>query len=163
MNWLIISSIKINPPRPAKVFTTAAITSFEGYPTCPEWSNRLALYECNLPLTPWTNGHIDLAVDVQCGRPGVFGPLDNESMNIGSLAAFEVESDAVYSIEVSSDVASFAGVRITRCGSCWDELDLGVVAGGSEDSLLPAGRYYATFVAEVSSPGTIELRIAPSP
>ncbi|MEZ4383519.1 MAG: hypothetical protein R3A79_19470 [Nannocystaceae bacterium] len=140
-----------------------ATAAFDDYPTCPEWSNRIALYECNLPLTPWSNGAIDVNVDLQCEDSDVFGPLEDDPMRIGSFVAFEVEVEETYSVEVNSEIAGFAGVRITRCGSCWDEVDFGVVAGEPESATLPPGRYYATFVADVSSPGQIDLHLSPMP
>ena len=67
-----------------------AIAAFEAYPTCPEWSNRIALYECSRPLQPWRGGVLDVSAEVDCRDPAVFGPLDNERGSLGAFAAFEV-------------------------------------------------------------------------
>jgi hypothetical protein len=92
----------------------------------------------------------------------VIGPIDNESMRIGGFTAFEIEAAGRYSVEVTSEIAGFAGVRITRCGSCWDEVDFGVVADAPKSAELPVGRYYATFVADVAAQGRIDLTLAPA-
>ncbi|MCB9706928.1 MAG: hypothetical protein H6711_34100 [Myxococcales bacterium] len=52
-----------------------AMLAFEGYPTCPEWSNRIAVVECGLPLTEWVDGALEISVDVECGSADVTGPL----------------------------------------------------------------------------------------
>jgi hypothetical protein len=102
-----------------------------------------------------------VSAEVDCGDPAVFGPLDNERGSLGAFAAFEVPATGSYAVEVRSEVPGFAGVRVTRCGSCWDEVDFGVAAGELESAVLPAGRYYATFVASAQAPGRIDLRVAP--
>ena len=66
-----------------------AMAAFEGYPTCPEWSNRIAVVECGLPLAEWVDGALDISVDVVCESPDVIGPLGTDPMQIGAFAAFE--------------------------------------------------------------------------
>lgn len=140
-----------------------AITAFDDYPTCPEWSNRNALVECGLPLEEWVDGALEISAELECNNPDVIGPLENDDMRIGSFAAFEISAEGSYSLQATSEIDGFSGVRVTRCGSCWDKVDEAVVAGESEVAELPAGRYYATFVADFAAPGSIDLRIEASP
>lgn len=60
-------------------------------------------------------------------------------------------------------IDGFSGVRVTRCGSCWDEVDVPVVAGGTETAQLPVGRYYATFVADADASGEVRLLVEEVP
>ena len=140
-----------------------AMAAFAGYPTCPEWSNRIALVECGLPLTEWVDGVLDISADVACTSPDVIGPVGTEPMQIAGFAAFEVTTEAKFSLHVMSEIDGFSGVRVTRCGSCWDEIDMNIVAGETDTAVLPVGRYYAAFVTHAEEAGTIRLVVEETP
>ncbi|MBK8261895.1 MAG: hypothetical protein IPK80_11240 [Nannocystis sp.] len=138
-----------------------AVLAFESYPVCAEWSNRIALLECDSPLAEWQGDILDLTVDVQCDDPGVFGP-SGTSLQISAFRAFDVAQEGTYELSVESEEDVGVGVRITRCASCWDPLDRGIEANTKQSLLLPAGRYYATFVATTEAPGELRLTMTPT-
>jgi hypothetical protein len=138
-----------------------AVLAFESYPACSEWNNRIALLECDSPLIEWQGDTLDLTVDVQCDAPEVFGP-SGTSLQIGAFRAFDVAQEGTYDVAVESEEDVGVGVRITRCASCWDPLDHRIETNTQRSLLLPAGRYYATFVGTTEAPGELRLRVTPS-
>ena len=74
----------------------------------------------------------------------------------------DVPGDFIARSESAADGDST--VRLTRCGSCWDELDLTVLPGQEKQLMLPEGRYYVTFIKELDQAGSLKFsleRIAP--
>lgn len=138
-----------------------AVVAFESYPVCSEWSNRIALLECDSPQVEWQGGTLDLTFDLQCDDPEVIGPFET-SLQMGAFRAFDVAQEGTYDVAVESEGGVGLGVRITRCASCWDPLDYRIEANTQGSLFLPAGRYYATFVATTETPGELRLRMTRS-
>lgn len=52
-----------------------------------------------------------------------------------------------------------ATVRLTRCGSCWDESDVTVDPGFQKELNLSAGRYYVTLIKELGASGNMRFSL----
>jgi len=138
----------------------AAMAEFEDYPTCSTWANRIAVLECGSPAVPWQGSQWRASSTLDCGDPDVLGPKpeDGEDL-IWSSRGLVIDEAGDYLAQVGAGTGGTAGVRITRCGSCWDSVDLVVKAGASRRVNLPSGRYHVTFVKELEEPGDISLTL----
>jgi len=137
-----------------------AMAEFEDYPTCSTWVNRLAVLECGLPAVPWQGAEWSASSTLDCGDPDVLGPKPEDGENlIWSARGLVIDEPGDYLAEVGAGTEGTAGVRITRCGSCWDSVDFVVKAGASRIVNLPSGRYYVTFIKELEEPGDIALTL----
>ena len=138
----------------------AAILAFDDYPTCTSWANPIALVECDQPEVPWDGLSWTAAVDLSCASDEVIGPLDdNHAPLMATTRTLVVVEDLDALAVVDFQGTGLAGARITRCGSCWDALDLQLPAGSATNIALPAGRYQVWFLAEVDVSGTMSLSL----
>lgn len=133
-----------------------AIGEFEGYPTCSETSNRIAVVDCNLPLEPWEGTTVTLRANVSCDQDDVLGPTAFGQMV--TSRGFEIKEAGSY-LFLSSAPEGWSGFRIVRCGSCWDSLEIPIEPGAMEIHDLTPGRYYALFGREVDAPAELGLAI----
>ncbi|HRI06370.1 MAG TPA: hypothetical protein PKW35_01070 [Nannocystaceae bacterium] len=138
----------------------AAVLAFDDYPTCSAWENRIALVECAQPELPWDGLSWTAEVELSCTSDDVIGPLDdNDAPLMATTRTLVVEADIDALAVVDFQGGGLAGARITRCGSCWDALDLQIPAGTATNISLPAGRYYVWFLAEAETSGTMSLSL----
>jgi hypothetical protein len=138
--------------------------AFDEYPTCSMMNNRIALTECGGTAVAWKNGiwQADSALD--CDDPTVFGPVDSGGERfLGTNRSLVVERGGTYRIDVSGSADGLAGVRINRCGSCWDAFEVRVRVGESGALDLAAGRYYVTLIREVERAGDVRVTLAEPP
>lgn len=137
----------------------AAIAAFEAYPTCQAWQNHVALMECADEATPWAENSWAVEVDLRCASAEVVGPLNDKGGPVmAANRTLVVDADALALATVSYSGAGRGAVRLTRCGSCWDTHDLTLMAGDELRVLsLPAGRYRATFLADLDVDGDGEV------
>jgi hypothetical protein len=133
-----------------------AVAEFESYPSCTEMSNRIALVDCNLPLEPWDGQSVTLNANVACDQDDVLGPTGNDIMI--TTRGFQVEESGSYMF-LSSAPEGWSGIRVVRCGSCWDSLEIPIEPGAMEVHDLTPGRYYALFGREVDQPAELGLAI----
>lgn len=143
---------------------TAAMDEFDDYPSCAAWSNRLALVECGLAETPWVGTSWAAEVAVECSDEDVLGPLVDGNSLIWATRALVIDVPGDFIARSESAADGDSTVRLTRCGSCWDELDLTVLPGQEKQFMLPEGRYYVTFIKELDQAGSLKFsleRIAP--
>jgi hypothetical protein len=133
-----------------------AMVEFESYPTCSEMSNRIALVDCNLPLEPWEGQTVTLRANVACDQDDVLGPTGDDIMV--TTRGFQVDEAGSYALVVSAP-EGWSGVRLVRCGSCWDSREIPLEAGAMEVHDLTPGRYYALFGRQVDEPAELGLVI----
>lgn len=142
----------------------AALLAFDEYPSCGMWENRIAVVECGLPAVPWANGRWEASSAVACGSEDVLGPmLEDEEMLVWTSLGLEIADAGDYVVEVHGMFAGTAGVRFTRCGSCWDSVDLLVEAGQTRAVTLTPGKYYATFIKTQTEVGELEVSLTHTP
>ncbi|MCB9701203.1 MAG: hypothetical protein H6711_04885 [Myxococcales bacterium] len=139
----------------------AAMEAFEGAPTCSTWTNRVPLVECAQPEIPWEGSVWTAEVDLACSSDEVIGPLDDDDgplMAANRTLVIDEDIDVVATVDYAD--SGLAGVRITRCGPCWDPVDLQLGAGSERSVSLPAGRYYLWFIAEADTAGAMRLSLS---
>jgi hypothetical protein len=133
-----------------------AVSEFEGYPSCSDTSNRIAIVDCNLPPEPWEGKTVTLRANVACDQDDVLGPTSTEQMI--TTRGFEIEEAGSYMFFASAP-EGWSGLRVVRCGSCWDSLEIPIEAGTMAVHDLTPGRYYALFGREVDEPAELGLVI----
>lgn len=139
----------------------AALLAFDEYPSCGMWENRIAVVECGLAVLPWSGDRWEASSAVECNSEDVLGPmLEDDEMLVWTSRGLEVAAAGDYDVDVRGEFAGTAGVRFTRCGSCWDSLDFLVQAGETRTVTLTPGRYYATFIKSLDEDGTLEASVA---
>lgn len=139
----------------------AAMLAFDSYPTCSGWSNRIPLVECGQPEVPWDGLLWTAEVELSCTSDEVIGPLDDDDAPLmAANRTLVVDEDVDALAVVDYEGSGLAGVRISRCGSCWDALDLEIAAGTMRTVSLPAGRYFVWFIAEVETEGVMRLSLS---
>ncbi|MDC0716396.1 hypothetical protein [Nannocystis bainbridge] len=133
-----------------------AMADFADYPSCSSTSNRIAVLDCNLPLQPWDGATLSLTANLACDQADVLGP-DRHGLMFTSRG-FEIAQEGTYRITPSAS-SEWALFRIIRCGSCWDDLEIGIMPGTTEELVLPPGRYYAQFGRRTREPAELGLQI----
>lgn len=142
----------------------AALLAFDDYPSCSMWENRIALVECGLAAVPWAEDRWEASSAVECDSEDVLGPLlEDDGTLVWTPRGLEIAEAGDYVVEVRGDFARAAGVRFTRCGSCWDSLDFLVKAGKTRAVALTPGRYYATFIRSLDEVGTLDVSLVRAP
>lgn len=138
----------------------AMVTSeFDDYPSCSMWNNRIAVLECGLPAVPWQDGTWEASSSLDCGAEDVLGPIQQgDAQLVWTTRGMAIDEGGDYLAAVAVGPEGTAGARITRCGSCWDSVEVLVKAGEMKPVTLPAGQYYVTLVKELEAPGDISLR-----
>jgi hypothetical protein len=133
-----------------------AMADFESYPSCREMSNRIALVDCSLPLTPWDGRVVTLTADVACDQDDVLSPAQNDLMF--TTRGFEVTEAGNY-LFFASEPEGWSGFRIVKCGSCQDSFDQEVQPGEIASYDLTPGRYYVLFGRKTEAPATLGLAV----
>jgi len=136
-----------------------AMRDFEDYPSCFELSNRIAVVDCNLPLEPWEDGVIRLRADLECSADDVMGPMPGERALMLTTRAFVVEAPGSYIAVAGADPDGWGGIRLVKCGSCWDAFDLTLAPGDEVFPELEEGRYYVLFGRRLDDPGQLSLTL----
>ncbi|MBZ5713005.1 hypothetical protein [Nannocystis pusilla] len=147
-------------PRYEQVFgepIELAMNDFEDYPSCPELSNRIAVVDCNLPLEPWEGDVITLRASLECSADDVMGPMSDSRDLMLTTRAFEVTKPGTYIAGAGADPDGWGGIRLVKCGSCWDAFELTLEPGEKVYPDLEAGRYYVVFGRSVDDPGQLSL------
>lgn len=134
-----------------------AMRDFEDYPSCSELSNRLAVVDCNLPLEPWEDGVITLRADLECSADDVMGPMLGERGLMLTTRAFAVDTPGTYIGRAGADPDGWGGIRLVKCGSCWDAFDVTLAPDDEVFSDLAVGRYYVLFGRRQDDPGQLSL------
>lgn len=132
----------------------AAMAAFAEYPNCSDKSNRIAVVDCNLPTETWEDEVLTLTAEVACDRDDVLGPHTGDEMF--TTRGFEVEQSGSFRLS-ASEPSGWSRVHLVRCGSCWDEVELGIHPGSTSVVELTAGRYYVEFARKVDAPAGLEL------
>lgn len=141
-----------------------AFAAFEAYPSCLMRNNRVALYECAEAPVAWADGRWQVTTALDCDDPTVFGPIhNNEHVFAASNRGLEAPRSGRYEVEVTGSVGGLAGVRINRCGSCWDDYEATVRVGQRGALELEAGRYYVTLVREFAEAGEMRVTLTAPP
>lgn len=135
----------------------AAIEDFAGYPSCTEMSNRIAVVDCALPLTPWDGETVEVRAAVRCEDDEVLGPTTSGLMF--TTRGFAIEQAGAYGFQTSAQ-AEWTRVRVVKCGSCRDSFDVRVEPGELEVHALTPGRYYVMFGRAIEEPGEVGVVIS---
>lgn len=115
------------------------------------------MVDCNLPLEPWDGARLSITADLTCERDDVLGP--DRERRITTTRGFEIAEAGSYRL-TRPETEGYEGVKVVRCGSCYDPLEVGVPPGSSEVHELAPGRYYAEFTSwQDRPPVEIELTI----
>ena len=138
---------------------TTAMADFDEYPSCPAWSNRLAIVECGLAPSPWQGTSWKAESAVNCSDEDVLGPLVDGTSLVWTTRSLIVDTPGEFIARTEGTVEGDATVRLTRCASCWDALDLTVLPGRQKQVALPAGRYYVTFIKELDKAGILKFHL----
>lgn len=137
----------------------AAINAFDAYPSCTAWSNRLALVECGLEVTPWVGNSWEAEVAVDCSDEDVLGPLVDGKSLVWATRALSIDAPGQFIARTMTTSEGDATVRLTRCGSCWDAFDVTILPDQEKPLDLPQGRYYITFIREFDKPGGLRFSL----
>ena len=101
---------------------------------------------------------------VECGSDKVLGPmLEDDEVLVWTSQGLEIAEAGDYVVDVKGKVAGTAGVRFTRCASCWDSVDFLVKAGQTRAVTLAPGKYDATFIKTLSEVGELDVSLAHMP
>lgn len=137
-----------------------AIVDFDDYPSCAAWSNRLALVECGLDAVPWNGDSWQTASDIDCSDEDVLGPLVDGQSLVWATRGLVVDTPGEFVARATGGpTEGDATVRLTRCASCRDELDVTVPPGSEKQLSLPAGRYYVTLIKELGMTGNLQFSL----
>lgn len=137
-----------------------AMTDFDDYPSCAAWSNRLAFVECGLDAVLWEGNSWQTASDINCSDKDVLGPLVDGQSLVWTTRGLVVDTPGDFVARATGGpTEGDATVRLTRCGSCWDELDVTVSPGSQKQLPLPAGRYYVTLIKELGMSGNLQFSL----
>lgn len=148
------------------------LIAYEGYAAwCQNAGYRLALLECELPVTPWRSelSFVE-TVELTCAGADVLGPFDGE---IFTYRALEMPLAAKLDIEVEAEGTDDARAWIVKCGSrCrgWPgddpdypleppQIAVEVRLGEPREATLYPGRYWIRMSRPVGSPGALTLRV----
>lgn len=137
----------------------AAMTDFGDYPSCAAWSNRLALVECGLDPIPWEGDAWQTDSDVKCSDDDVLGPLVDGKSLVWATRGLVLDSPGTFMARTEAVIEGEATARLTRCGSCWDDLDVTVAPGAEKALMLPAGRYYVSLIKELGMSGNLRFSL----
>lgn len=138
---------------------TTTMADFDDYPSCPAWSNRLAIVECGLTPSPWQGTSWKAESAVNCSDEDVLGPLVDGKSLVWTTRSLVVDTPGEFIARTEGTVDGDATVRLTRCASCWDALDLTVLPGQEKQVALPAGQYYVTFIKELDRDGLLKFHL----
>lgn len=139
---------------------TVAMAAFDDYPSCPAWSNRLAIVECGLAPVPWQGTSWNFESSVDCSDEDVLGPLVGDGISlVWATRGLVVDTPGDFIARTEGMAEGNATVRLTRCGSCWDALDLTVQPGQAKEVSLPTGQYFVTFIKELDKDGPLEFHL----
>lgn len=136
-----------------------AMIAFDEYPVCASWANRLAVFECGVEATPWRGSSWSAKSSVDCSDPDVMGPLVDGRSLVWATRALIVDAPGEFIARTEGEIEGDATVRLTRCGSCWDAIDLTVLPGKQKQVSLTPGRYYVTFIKELEKAGTLNFTL----
>jgi hypothetical protein len=141
-----------------------AFVAFDEYPSCSARNNSIALVDCTGDVVAWEGGTWSVASELACDDPDVVGPLSDEDTKVVvSTRGLTIEQAGSYQISVTGSAGGLAGVRVNRCGSCWDAYEAGVQVGQAGALELTGGRYYVTLVRELAGAGDIRVSLTASP
>jgi hypothetical protein len=126
------------------------------HPSCSEMSNRIALVDCNLPLTPWDGLTLTLTANVACDEDDVLGLTTNDIMF--TTRGFEIEEAGSY-VVLTSMPEGWSGFRVVKCGSCWDRFEALLEPGSMGLLELTPGRYYVLLGRKLDEPAELGLAL----
>lgn len=131
-----------------------AMEAFEAYPACSRWQNRDALVECSTTPTPWSGDKWSIQTDLDCSSDDVLGPHRTSNLNvIWTERALDVAQTGEYLITPTGTGEAWGMIIITRCGSCWDAVEVNLKPSDEPRSItLPAGRYHVLVARDLSDP-----------
>lgn len=134
----------------------AAIADFGEYPLCSRWENRYALVECFQTPEIWDGDMWQASMDLDCGQDDVLGPLSAGGLEVmWTERALDIETTGDFFI-LPNKSAEWSKISLTRCGSCWDALEIVLDPRGEPSWVtLPAGRYHVLFAKYTAEPGPI--------
>ncbi|MDC0666186.1 hypothetical protein [Nannocystis radixulma] len=133
-----------------------AMADFEDYPACAEMSNRIAVVDCSLPVQPWENNVVSLTANLACDQDDVIGPDQKNVMF--TTRGFEVNEAGSY-LFFASMPEGWSGLRVVKCGSCWDAFDVQIEPGAMTTHELTPGRYYVVFGRRLDEPAELGLAV----
>jgi len=127
-------------------------------PRCSRVSQRLAIQECRLPVSPSIDGAWAFTDQFKCDEDEqVLGPQDN---SVWTYRTIQLDADNLVKVSLQGELNN-AYLRIVRCSPCSravshliipssGESDLGVL---SERVFLSAGKYYIEFHQQLGEGG----------
>ncbi len=103
-------------------------------------------------------------MDVDCKNDDVLGPLLAGVMVMWTVRSLVIEEAGDYLIAPGGSPDDWGQIRVTRCGSCWETLDIPFTP---EDEprivFMPAGRYQVLFARDAAQPGQTGLVVKKVP